>query len=89
MVETITSLKETESYYKYLGVASGLKKIISPRIFSENTIEVLIHIDGLQIYKNSNLQVWPITIKFFNRNYISHPFIASIYCGDSKPANVK
>ncbi|CAD6216491.1 GSCOCG00011336001-RA-CDS [Cotesia congregata] len=89
VVETITSLKETDCDYKYLGVANGLKKMISSRVFLENTIEVLIHIDGMQIYKNSNIQVWPITVKIFNRNYTSHPFVAAIYCGDSKPANVK
>ncbi|CAD6240741.1 GSCOCG00008873001-RA-CDS, partial [Cotesia congregata] len=63
--------------------------MISSRVFLENTIEVLIHIDGMQIYKNSNIQVWPITVKIFNRNYTSHPFVAAIYCGDSKPPNVK
>lgn len=49
VVESISSLKEIESGYKYLGVANGLKKIISLKIFLENTIEILIHIDGLQI----------------------------------------
>ena len=89
VVESISSLKETESGYKYLGVAYGLKKIISSKIFLDDTIQILIHIDGLQIYKNSKMQAWPISIKVFSTIYMTHPFVAAIYCGDSKPANVK
>lgn len=66
-----------------------MKKIIVPNIFTENAIEVLIHIDGMQIYKNSQIQVWPITVKVINDKYVTHPFVAAIYCGDSKPASVQ
>lgn len=89
IVESIPSLKETDSGYKYLGVAEGLRKMISPKIFLEDSIEVLIHIDGLQVYKNSQIQMWPITIKVYSLNYTTRPFVAAIYCGDSKPASVK
>ncbi|XP_074096472.1 uncharacterized protein LOC141525754 [Cotesia typhae] len=89
VVESIPSLKETDSDYKYLGVAEGLQKMILPKIFLEDTIEVLIHIDGIQVYKNSQMQLWPISVKVCNPNYTTHPFVAAIYGGDSKPANVK
>ncbi|XP_074105913.1 uncharacterized protein LOC141531799 isoform X2 [Cotesia typhae] len=86
--QSIVSLKGSNCDYKYLGIENGLKKIISPNIFVEHTIEIMVHIDGMQIYKNSQIQLWPITVKIFNEKYMTHPFIAAIYCGDSKPADV-
>ncbi|CAD6218234.1 GSCOCG00011425001-RA-CDS, partial [Cotesia congregata] len=86
--QSILSLKGSYCDYKYLGIVNNLKKIIIPTIFIEDTIDVLIHIDGMQIYNNSQVQVWPICVKIINKKYISRPFIAAIYCGDSKPADV-
>lgn len=42
----------------------------------------------MQIYNNSQVQVWPICVKIINKKYVSHSFIAAIYCGYSKPAHV-
>jgi len=55
-------------------------------VYRENEIFVLIHIDGMQIYNNSHIQEWPISIQIFHLcNYVCKSFIASIYCGDSNP----
>lgn len=53
-------------------------------MYNKKDISVFIHIDGMQIYNNSQNQVWPITLKIFHRNCVSKPFVAAIYCGDSK-----
>ncbi|KYN18439.1 hypothetical protein ALC57_09247 [Trachymyrmex cornetzi] len=79
--------RETEGAYMYLGIQKGLEKIILPDVYHENEISVLVHIDGMQIYNNSQIQVWPISIKIFNSNYICKSFVAGIYYGDSKPQN--
>lgn len=39
----------------------------------------------MQIFNNSEMQLWPISIKIFHANYVSKPFVIAIYCGDSKP----
>lgn len=57
-------------------------------MYCKNEIPLFIHIDGMQIY-NSQIQVWPITVKnlSFEIYYICKPFVAGIYCEDSKPKN--
>lgn len=85
MLHVMQSNRETEGAYMYLGIQNGLEKLISPDVYRENEISVLIHIDGMQIYNNSQIQVWPITVKIFHSNYVCKPLVAGIYCGDSKP----
>lgn len=80
-----SSNRETEGAYVYLGIEKGLQKIISPKVYRENDIYVLIHIDGMQIFNNSQIQAWPILVKIFHGDYVCKPFVAAIYCGDSKP----
>lgn len=67
IVQVKTSNRETECVYTYLGIKNGLEKIISSNIYHENEIPVFIHIDDMQVYNNSQIQVWPISIK------ICHP----------------
>lgn len=75
--------------YIYLGLKKGLKNIISPEVYIEETISLLIHVDGMQVYHSSSKQVWPIAVKIYHPNYIAKPFVAAIYCGDSKPLSVE
>lgn len=69
----------------YLGIRNELEKIISPDAYSENEIPVFVHIDGMQIYQNSQIQAWPISVKICHPNYDCKPFVAGIFCEDSKP----
>lgn len=85
ILQTMTSNRETEGSYMYLGIQRGLEKIVSPNVYRESEICVLIHVDGMQIYNNSQIQVWPISVKIVHSNYACKPFVAGIYCGDSKP----
>ncbi|XP_024891314.1 uncharacterized protein LOC112467079 [Temnothorax curvispinosus] len=85
VLQVMFSNRETEGAYMYLGIQNGLEKIISLDAYSENEIPVFIHIDGMQIYQNSQFQVWPISVKICHPKYDCKPFVAGIFCGDSKP----
>ena len=70
--------------YIYLRIEQGIKRIISSKIYSGNTISLIINIDGLPLYKSSSIGVWPILARFGDLD----PFIVALYCGEGKPANV-
>ncbi|XP_048507873.1 uncharacterized protein LOC125500186 [Athalia rosae] len=84
-VQPMLSNRNTSGEYLYLGIQEGLDKRISSNIYTEDTIQILVHIDGMQIYKNSRKQFWPILATLYDAKYESTPFIAAIYSGDSKP----
>lgn len=48
--------------YIYFSLEKILKLMIKSEIQMEDVIEILINIDGVQIYKNSKQQFWPILI---------------------------
>lgn len=88
-MKSLLSKRETSGSYIYIGIKNVLKKIISPDIYTEKTIAVQVHIDGISIYHNSLIQVWPIILKVYHHNYESKPVTVALYCGDSKPYSAK
>lgn len=73
--------------YLYFVLESGILKICSqyPDEFSRESDVVLnFNIDGLPLFKTSNVEIWPIlcSVKRFQ------PFIVAIYCGSEKPNSV-
>lgn len=83
------SCKGGHGEFAYLGIHYALKNIIKPNVFLANTISVLAHIDGAQIYNNSQVQIWPIVLKITHQDYITKPFAVAIYCGDAKPMSAE
>ncbi|KYN07091.1 hypothetical protein ALC62_01947 [Cyphomyrmex costatus] len=71
--------------YIYFGLEKVLKSMIDPEIYTEDVIEILVNIDGVQIYKNSKQQFWPILIMVHNKKYIVKPQVVAIYLGESTP----
>ena len=73
--------------YYFFGVAkmiySYLNKFKTNLSSLENTLELMMNIDGLPLYKSSNICVWPILIKIVNLNII---FPVAITLG--KPKNL-
>lgn len=71
--------------YMYFGLESGLLKICSQypeKIMSrENHVLLNFNIDGLPLFKSSNVQIWPIlcSVKRFQ------PFVVAVFCGNGKP----
>lgn len=48
-MKTMLSKRDTTGHYLYIGIKNSLLKIIVPNIYSENTIIVQLHIDGISI----------------------------------------
>lgn len=84
-LKKMPGMNNTVGEYTYLGIKKGLINIISPDVYTEKKISLLIHVDGMQVYHSSSKQVWPIVVKVYHPNYLAKPFVAAIYCGDSKP----
>ncbi|XP_063419233.1 uncharacterized protein LOC134702069 isoform X1 [Mytilus trossulus] len=84
---SITTIKKCGGDYLYLGLESGLLKVISENLQHFKRIENLelsISIDGVPLFKSSSVQLWPIlcSVKQFE------PFVVAVYCGDTKPNSV-
>lgn len=88
-MKSVLSKRETDGSYIYLGIKNVLEKIITPCVYTEKKISIQLHIDGISIYNNSRIQVWPIALKVYNPKYVSKPVVVALYCGDSKPNSAK
>lgn len=84
ILQQMQSAKGTAGEFIYLGIKNGLQRVISKE-YSDNEIVIQVHVDGMQLFKNSQMQIWPIAIKVFHKNYVTKPFVAVIFSGDSKP----
>lgn len=85
VVKPMLSANGSYGTYIYFGLEKVLTLIINPEIYVEDTIEILVNIDGVQIYRNSRQQFWPILIMLHNRRYIAKPQVIAIYHRESKP----
>ena len=60
--------------YTYFGVRK-LKRLW------QQTINLMVNIDGLPLFKSSSLQLWPVLIRFSSFK----PVPVALYCGYKKP----
>jgi hypothetical protein len=70
-----------------LGIESGILKVISTHLEyfrSNNEVILTFNVDGVPLFKSSNVQMWPIlcSVQHFE------PFVVAFYCGNSKPNSV-
>lgn len=61
----------------------GLNNILKERNIT--SIDLKCNIDGLKIYKSTNIDFWPILAAVHIENLNCDPFVVAIYAGDSKP----
>ncbi|XP_075167579.1 uncharacterized protein LOC142239679 [Haematobia irritans] len=66
-----------------------LSTIIDPRQFHGNEIDLLIHVDGMEIFNKSKKGFWTIMGKVFSRTYNSKPFLIALFVGNSKPYSAR
>nr|XP_047132691.1 uncharacterized protein LOC124811349 [Hydra vulgaris] len=67
--------------YAYFTIADGLNYFLNSKKDSQNTeLSVAVNVNGLPLFKSSNLQLWPILGLI--ENYI---FIIALFCGNGKP----
>lgn len=85
---SIYTIKKCGGDYLYLGLESGLLKIISQNLdhFKRNEdIMLSINVDGVPLFKSSGIQLWPIlcSVRQFE------PFVVAVFCGDAKPNSIQ
>lgn len=73
------SLKENLEFAIEKGVVSSSDLIT---VQDKHFIDIQINIDGLPLFKSSQLGLWPILVKFTNHSY---PYPVAVYCGVGKP----
>lgn len=74
--------------YCYFGIESGLLRTLAQNpLFAErdDSIDLTVNIDGLPLFKSSNIQLWPVLCKFDHFD----PFLVALYCGHTKPNSVQ
>ena len=62
--------------YAYFGITSGIWKVLAQcPDFHEDRIDMCINIDGIPLFKTSNIKMWPILCNF----HAVAPFIVALY----------
>ena len=84
VVKFMLSANGSFGTYIYFGLENALKLMINPKIYVKDIIEIFVNIDGVQIYKNSKQQFWPILIMLHDKKYIVKPQVVAIYHGESQ-----
>lgn len=75
----------TLGQFQYFGIKGNLDVIIDPKIYIEEAIDLIIHVDGMDIYNKSKSGFWSIMAKVFSTAYMTKPFLIGLYFGNSKP----
>ena len=70
--------------YIYLGISNGISRVFASNPYLQldsNTIDLVVNVDGVPLYKYSSTQIWPAISKFSN----NPTFILSLFCGTEIP----
>ncbi|KAL7404186.1 hypothetical protein ABVT39_011142 [Epinephelus coioides] len=73
--------------YIYLGITSSVVNIIKQNtafLDNPNSVDLVVNIDGINLFKASPSQLWPIICTFSD----FEPFVVALYYGTSKPDSV-
>lgn len=76
--------------YCHFGIANGIQehfKCYGPVPDGTVNIDLQINIDGLPLFKSSQMQVWPI-LCCINQMLPKDPFVIGIFSGKSKPCSL-
>ncbi|XP_066581974.1 uncharacterized protein [Prorops nasuta] len=88
-LQPIKSFSNAADEYRYYGIENALCNIITPEIYTETQISIIINVDDLPLYNASTTELWPILGQIFHKSYNCQPFVIALYCGNSKPASVE
>lgn len=84
----IQSVEKCGGQYVYFGVEKGIHKTLTNHslfCINNSDIKLMFNIDGIPLFKSSNVQMWPILCSFNGYEV----FIVALYCGISKPTSVE
>jgi len=77
--------------YSHIGISRNLQQIFDTNseesCFNCNDLNIQFNVDGLPVFKSSNMQLWPI-LGILKGMSCEKPFTIGIYCGIQKPSNV-
>lgn len=89
---TVEVQQKSGGEYKYFGIAELLQcrlLRVSDDAWKDLTeLELQVNIDGLPLFKSSNISVWPILCAVSNIHPM-RPFTVALYCGSKKPSNLE
>lgn len=69
------------SEFVYFGMSKYLQSVINPNFHQDGVINLILNVDGLQIFKSSFRQFWPILCKIHSNSDVYQPFPVAIYLG--------
>jgi len=81
----MTSKKLNNGECYHFGLLINLERILTEHDYSScyKEIQLQINIDGLPLFRSSNIQLWPILCLL--KHVTNSPFPIGIFCGTSKP----
>lgn len=83
--------KKSDMQYVYLGFNKQLEKYLKglkcKSIEIVSHFEISLNVDGLPLYKSSNICTWPILCAIMNVQPV-HVFPVALCCGSTKPNNL-
>ncbi|XP_065681449.1 uncharacterized protein LOC136095129 [Hydra vulgaris] len=72
--------------YKHFGIKCGIIQRLANFNYQKlKKIKLKVNVDGVQLFKSSATQFWPILGIFENLQ----PFIIALFCGSAKPDSVE
>ena len=85
-IEDVTDTAE----FVYFGIARNLQRIVNVALHKIKILKFQFNMDGVPIFKSSNLEFWPILGKIFSYDSFNYkPFVVAIHSGVSKPKSLE
>ncbi len=75
----------------YFGINKGIQRLadngIVSRLHQTDVVQLQFNVDGIPLFKSSNMQLWPI-LCFVKLSGVHKPFVVAAFCGTKKPADI-
>lgn len=88
LLQTPTNMQSKQlenGEYCHIGLANELKNFLTQNTtFSAAVLKIGFNVDGLPLFRSSNIQFWPI-LGIVKNSTQNTPFTIGIFCGMSKP----
>ena len=83
--KVMKSSDDTLGKFQYFGIQKNLNIVIDSAIYKKDNIELIIHVDGMDVFNKSKKGFWSIMGKVFSTIYNTKPFLIALYYGNSNP----
>lgn len=88
-IKPMLSSNGKNGQYRYFGILTGISRQISSINNYNDAIQIIVNIDGFDLFQKSSQKCWLILVQLYHFDYQFQPFIAALYCGPGKPAYVQ